>query len=692
MQTVRAFSIAAITMAVGACGPSAPAECPAVPTATPTSTPTAVASVTPSASATGSATPYTGHGAESVPPEILAKYAPPRLDPAVSRRVQAMLDVRAPSPGVVSNDGKQLYFSWTITGFRQVWRLDGPQRFPVQLTGGEDATTIAGIAPNDAFVIVGRDRKGEEYPGLYLVDPKVGQLVEIQHKPKVQTFFQFITDDSKYIYFRANDVKPDSYALYRYEVETKKIETIFTQDGIWEISDHEGTDKLLLVKQVGSNMEEYFEYIPSTKKLTPLFGQGERENHEALYGAGGDVLVLTPKLGEFRRLYRFKDGKMTPVTPDMKADVSGFSIDHDRKRILYQVNEQGYTKAYAMDAKSFKDIKLPKLPSADHVVFGATSHNGKYTAISVDTGTAPPTSYVLEWKGNKLAQWHKPSAPEVDTSKFARASLETYPAKDGTKIPMFVRRPEGCAKPSTPAAGAAAPAKDPCPVIVMFHGGPEAQALPGWSPRAQMIVDAGFVLVEPNVRGSDGYGRAWLHADDAAKRLDVITDLEDAAKYIRTAWAENGKAPKVGVTGGSYGGYATLMAMTMFGGTYDAGVSIVGISSLYTFLQNTAPYRRILRVSEYGDPEKDKDALLKLSPTSYLDKVQAPLLVIQGATDPRVPVGEALQFKEKLDAKKVPCELHIFADEGHGAQKRENQVLMYGHMIRFFKDHLVAKK
>jgi dipeptidyl aminopeptidase/acylaminoacyl peptidase len=311
----------------------------------------------------------------------------------------------------------------------------------------------------------------------------------------------------------------------------------------------------------------------------------------------------------------------------------------------------------------------------------STTRDGKYSTLSVDPGTAPPQSYVLEWKSGKLVKWHSPSAPELDTSTFARASLESYPARDGTSIPMFVRRPAGCDKAATP-----------CPVIVVFHGGPEGQAMPGFNVRAEIFVGAGFVYAEPNVRGSDGYGKTWLHADDGAKRLAIITDIEDAAKHVRSKWAVGGKAPKVGVAGGSYGGYSTLVAMTMFAGAYDAGASVVGISNLYSFLMNTAPYRRILRISEYGDPEKEKDMLLKLSPTTYVDKVNAPLLLIQGATDPRVPVGEAVQIKAQLDAKKTPSELIIFPDEGHGAQKRENQVLQFGHMVRFFEEHLLGKK
>jgi dipeptidyl aminopeptidase/acylaminoacyl peptidase len=192
------------------------------------------------------------------------------------------------------------------------------------------------------------------------------------------------------------------------------------------------------------------------------------------------------------------------------------------------------------------------------------------------------------------------------------------------------------------------------------------------------------------VRGSSGYGQAWLDADNGPKRLDVITDIEDAAIHIRKQWARNGVAPKVGVFGGSYGGYAALMAMTRFAGAYDAGVSSVGIANLLTFLQNTAPYRRALRISEYGDPVADHDALVQLSPTTWVDQLQAPLMIIQGANDPRVPVGESLLMFEAAQRRGVPVELLIFADEGHGASTRANQALEFGHLLRFFQQHLMS--
>ncbi len=480
------------------------------------------------------------------------------------------------------------------------------------------------------------------------------------------------------MYFTSNDRKPDSYVVYRWDIAKKAREVVFDkEDGLWRVSDMRDDGRLLLRKETGSLTAEYSEYDPAKQSLTPLLGQGEKEEYDARYGAkDGALVVSTNKLGEFRRLYAWSAGKLEPLGDDVKADVDWFDIDRKRTHVVYTTNEGGFTRPHALDARTLKPAKLPALPDADHVVFGATTPDGRYTTMGVDDGRHPLQGFVLDWANGRLEAWHAPSTPEIDTSRFARAQIDAYPARDGTKIPVLVRRPDRCT------------AQALCPVVVSFHGGPEGQARPGFSVGAQMFVDAGFVYVEPNVRGSDGYGKTWLHADDGRKRLDIITDIEDAGRWARAKFSAGGQAPKVGIYGGSYGGYSVLVGMTMFAGAYDAGVDVVGISDIRTFLRNTAPYRRLLRVSEYGDPDLDAEALAKLSPMTYVDRVKAPILIMQGATDPRVPAGEAIQIHDAIEQKGVPCELMLFPDEGHGAQKRENKVLMIGHAIRFFTEQL----
>lgn len=623
-------------------------------------------------------TTYSGLGAESVTPEDIATFAAPPLDSRITRRIQTMLDVRGASAGTLTRDGRRMFFNWRVTGNTQVWRQDGAMKLPIQLTGGEDNTSVAGVAPDDSYVVVQRDVGGQENPGIYLLDPRGGALKVVQHADKVRTRLQFISDDSRYLYFTANDIKADAYAIYRYDVKAGQRELVFDQPGLWEIADQRG-DEWLLIKNLGNTQQEVYTYNVASKQLAPLLGQNEVEEYAVMWGAKpGQVLVQTNKLGEYHRLYTLVGGRLTPITPEMRADVQSFAIDHARKRIYYSINDQGYTKTEVLDARTLEPVRLPKLPIADHTSLSSLSRNGRYAQFTLSGAKMPATPVVYDWQTKKVTTWRVPETPEVDVGTFANQSVETYPARDGTSIPMIVRRPDKCAA-------------DPCPVIVAFHGGPESQARPGFSATAQLYVDAGFVLVEPNVRGSAGYGKTWLHDDDGPKRLRVITDIEDAARYIRRAWAKNGVAPKIGVMGGSYGGYSTLMAMTYFAGAFDAGVALYSISSLDTFLMNTAPYRRILRISEYGDPVKDKEAIKQLSPITHVAKVKAPLLLVQGVNDPRTPVGEAVAIYRTLEARKIPAGLILFPDEGHGATKRSNIVLQIGHTIAFFEKHLLGK-
>ncbi|NRF69060.1 S9 family peptidase [Aquincola sp. S2] len=595
-----------------------------------------------------------------------------------------MLDLRPPGAGVLSPDGKRLYFSWRVTGVDQVWRLDGADRFPLQLTGGEDRTTIAAVSPDGRWLALERDRQGEENPGFYLQAADGGPLREVQHRPGVQTEFQHFSADSRFAYYVSNDVSRDSYAVYRYDIGAARAERLFDGQGFWRVADVQ-PGRLLLVKATGSRGREWSLFDEATRSATPLLGQGEYSDYVMRFGARpGHYVVVTSKSSGFLRVYEWAAGQsLTPVAVPggERWDVEGLLLDRARKRLYLTINEAGYTRVQVLDATTLQPLPLPWPAGLDHQIVAAASADGEQVVLALAPPDRPRETAVWNWRDRTLTRWTVPSTPEADTRQFAPATLESYPARDGTPIPMFVRRPARCL----------AAAEPPCPVIVHFHGGPESQSKPGFSPIWQFFVEAGFVIVEPNVRGSSGYGKAWLDADNGAKRLQVITDIEDAALHLRSAWTRNGVAPRIGVYGGSYGGYAALMAMTRFAGAYDAGVSNVGIANLLSFIENTAPYRRQLRVTEYGDPATDREAMIQLSPTRWVHQLKAPLMIVQGANDPRVPVGEALQMHEVARARGVPLELLLFADEGHGASTRANQALQWGHVLRFFQQHLPGR-
>jgi dipeptidyl aminopeptidase/acylaminoacyl peptidase len=627
---------------------------------------------------------YTGIGKDD--PKVAARvqeFAPSPIDSKLSRKVQNYQDLRSPGLGMLHPDKKRLFFSWRVTGTTQVWMVKRPQSFPVQYTGGEANTLLQDITPDGKFLILSRDFDGEENPGIYLQSVDGGELTTIQHTSKVQTFYEFSSSDSQWVYFRANDLKSDSYAIYKYNLKTKEKQLIFSEDGRWNVSDHWKEEKLLLSKAVTSVASEYFELDLATKKLEPLYGQGLKDEAYISYLDGKDqFLVLTNEFSDFKELYSWnrKTKKFKAIRKGQKYDITGMNMNEARTRLAIDSNQNAYSKMEVVRLPDFKKIEVATFKNADHVYSGSWTRNGSHLMIGVETAQSPRVSYSYQFENKILTQWVLPSSPEVDTKVFIRAQEIWIPTRDSAKIPAFVRVPKQCEKQFK---GDFSEGK--CPVIVHFHGGPEGQSRPGFNIWAQLFVEEGFIYVDPNVRGSEGYGKTYLESDNGPKRLQVVTDIEDIAKYIRAQWGN----PKVGVYGGSYGGYSTFYAMTRFSGNYDAGVAIVGMSDLISFLNNTAPYRRALRMSEYGNPDTDSEALKELSAINHLDKLKGPLMIIQGLNDPRVPAGEAIQIYDKLQAKKIPASLILFPDEGHGTQKRANKVLELGHTLQFLRAHLL---
>lgn len=618
---------------------------------------------------------YSGLGLASVSKENLAKYAPPAPVAELKNDIEKIVDIRTTTQGLVSNDGKSLFTNWNVTGTLQVWKLQGPKSFPVQLTGGEDRAQLVSITADNAWLVLQRDSKADENFGIYLMSPNGGPLKKVYYNPKHQAYVVGLSKDSKYLYYRVNDKSPSSYGIYRYDIKSEQTDVVWDQPGIWTLSGVK--DNLaILTLETGSMQNEHFILDLNTKKSEPLIGQNETEDYDVYFTPKkNEYVVVTNKLNDFRRIYILKDKKLKEITADFKADTNAGNISRDKKLLSFLVNDKGYSKGKILNLETRKVSDIPVQGPYEQMTLGQFSANNKYFTFSTQHHNEPQRNYVLNVATNKTTQWVTPSTPEVSTKDFIRPELLSYKTEDGTDIPMFVWRSEKCKK-------------EACPVIISFHGGPESQFIPTFSPVINYYTTQGFVYVAPNVRGSDGYGKKWLKADNGADRLKVITDIRDASRFIKQNWKVNGQSRQVGIMGGSYGGYSTLVGMSLFAEDYDAGVAIVGMSSLITFIENTAPYRRALRMNEYGDPSKDRAVMEKLSPVSYIDKVTKPLLILHGATDPRVPVGEALQFFETVKGKNAKDQLVIFPDEGHGVQKRPNIVLLHSYAVDYFKKNL----
>ena len=279
----------------------------------------------------------------------------------------------------------------------------------------------------------------------------------------------------------------------------------------------------------------------------------------------------------------------------------------------------------------------------------------------------PPEVYA--WRGGDTAERRTTSNPAAAVEGLVQPSSARVPTPDGEQIPVLAMvppQPDGSA-------------------VLIIHGGPEAATVRNWNPVAAALALAGHTVVLPNVRGSTGYGRRWLSMDDVDKRLDSVADLVAVRDWLPTLGVDPGR---VALYGGSYGGYMVLAGLTFYPELWAAGVDIVGISSLVTFLQNTSAYRRAYREREYGRLAEDRAVLEAASPLPIIDRVRAPLLVIHGANDPRVPLSEAEQVVAAVRGNGIECQLLVYPDEGHGLAKRANQLDAYPQVLDFLARQL----
>jgi len=281
--------------------------------------------------------------------------------------------------------------------------------------------------------------------------------------------------------------------------------------------------------------------------------------------------------------------------------------------------------------------------------------------------------WVWDLPQEKLWQATRSSLGGIAPESFVEPALVHYPTFDEREIPAFLFLPRD------------KPARD-LPVVINVHGGPEGQARPIFNPVNQYLAAQGYAVLAPNVRGSSGYGYTYMSLDDVRKRMDSVADLRHAALWLRASGIANPQ--RIVVMGGSYGGFMVLSAITTYPDLWAAAVDIVGIANFVTFLENTHPWRRKLRESEYGSLENDREFLEGISPIRRVNEITAPLFVIHGANDPRVPIGEAEQIVAALRQRQVPVEYLRFEDEGHGLIKRANRLVAYPAIARFLDEHL----
>ena len=500
------------------------------------------------------------------------------------------------------------------------------------------------------------------------------------------------SDDGTQLAYSSTSRNGTDTDVWLRDMRSGTAKPLVTAGGNWSAMDFSPDGKQLLVIKFVSANEMYPGVVDlATGKLEVFPVDGGKAAFGGFQWApdGKSVYYISdePYQGQHREFQtlRWHDpdaNAFKELSADIPWDADSLNISDDGRYLAYTTNEDGIAKLHVHALPGLAKVRLPELPVG--LVGGlAFSPDGKRLGLTLNTATSPSDAYVIDLDAAKLTRWTRSEVGGLDASKFVAPTLVRFPTFDTVDgkprtIPAFYY------KPATP------PKNGKYPVVISIHGGPESQALPSFSPNAQFLAnELGIALLVPNVRGSSGYGKTYLTLDNADKREDSVKDIGALLDWI--AKQPELDASRVGVQGGSYGGYMVLSSLMHYGDRIKAGVDIVGISHFGTFLNNTESYRRDLRRAEYGD-ERDpamKAVFDRISPLNNASKITSPLFVAQGKNDPRVPYTEAEQIVGAVRGNGKPVWYLLFADEGHGFQKKANADYYGAATMLFWQQHLL---
>lgn len=605
-----------------------------------------------------------------------------------SHSFERYLNVRTAYGTSFSPDGKRISFLTDITGVAEVWSIPidlsaTTPAWPEQLTFSGERVQGASFSPVADTILVSADVGGNERTQLYTLSADGTFFIKLTDRPEVIYQFGDWSPDGMRIAYSSNERDIRFSDVYERPIAGGKPRLLLQQDGTNSARRYSPDGRSLLVERYDSNIRNQLFLVDCTtgeaRTLTPHIQDGPAFHAFSSWAADGQSLYLLSDRGrQFHSLAQLNlaTGEMTYLRDDpWGAEL--LAVTDDGTRLALVTNEDGYSQLELFDVslgwQARQTLPTPQLPPGvlDELTW---SHDGKRLAFTLDAANYNPDVWIWDVAEGALWQATRSSRGGIPQESFVMPTLIHYSTFDGRKIPAFLFTPQG-----EQARG--------LPVVVYVHGGPEGQSRPIFNPVIQYLVARGYGVLAPNVRGSTGYGYAYQSLDDVRLRMDSVKDLQYAARWL----AESGTADarRIAVMGGSYGGFMTLSALTTYPDLWAAGVDIVGIANFVTFLENTGPWRRKLREAEYGSLEQDREFLEQISPINSIDRIAAPLFVVHGANDPRVPLGEAEQIVAAARSRGLPVEYMVFSDEGHGLVRRTNRLVAYPAIAHFLDEHLL---
>lgn len=599
------------------------------------------------------------------------------------------LNMRAAGGATFHPTAARIAFITDISGVPQVWAIDTDGGWPDQLTFAAERVNFARYAPVGGHLVFGMDSGGNEQQQLYLLSPDGGRVTDLTQRSDAFHYWGDWSADGQSLAFASNRRHPQFFDVYTHHLPTDETRCVYQADAYTMAGPFSPDGSKLVLTRVNGSLDDDLLLLDlatgAATHLTPHTGKATY--HGVAWAADGRGLYLVTDQGRDTVALAYLDlaGGGLTVLDDTAWDVEALALSPDGRTLAYSVNVDGYSDLRFLDTTTRQRgpgvTRLPRGvisvlpicrdPGADQPL--AWSPDGRRLAVSFSSGTNVPDVWLVASGGEARRLTHSGQAG-IPQAALVEPGLVRYPSFDGLEVSAFYYVP--------PQAQGA----EKRPVVVQVHGGPESQSRPAFNAVVAYFVNRGYAVLLPNVRGSTGYGRRYAHLDDVDRRMDSVADLEASVQWLVAEGAADPR--RIAVMGGSYGGFMTLAAVTEYPDLWAAGVDIVGIGNFVTFLERTGAYRRAHRESEYGSLAHHRDVLERISPIHKVNRITAPLMVIHGANDPRVPIYEAEQMVAALQARQQPVEYLRFADEGHGIVKLGNRIVAYGAIGEFLDRYL----
>ena len=593
--------------------------------------------------------------------------------------IEQFMDNEAVGGGSFSTDNSSLLVSSNRSGIYNV--------YTIAVKGGEmnaitksDSTSISANSyfPNDNRMLLSADGNGDEIDHLFVRELD-GTINDITPEKGAKSGFYGWSDDDQYLYFGSNKRNPRYFDIYKMSIEDYSSEMIYQDDSGLNFSGMSSDENYFAVtKSLNTNDSDLSLYNVKTKEMFQVNTNQSANSAQDFSKDNSTFYYTTDDGAEFAYLmsYNLETQEKKKVI-EKSWDISGAGFTSQGTYMVVYVNDDGKNAIEVLDSKTMKPIDLPDFGDKSITSVGF-SDDEKWMRLYVGGSNSPSNLYTYNFETKEQKKLTNVLNEEINADDLVTAKVIRFESFDGTVIPAIYYLPKQ------------ASVEKKVPAMVWVHGGPGGQTRQGFSSLVQYMVNHGYAVLAVNNRGSSGYGKTFYQMDDLNHGEKDLQDCVEGKNWLASQTEIDGD--KIGIIGGSYGGYMTMAALTYTPEEFDVGVNLFGVTNWIRTLKSIPPYWESQRKSLYqelGDPfSADSVRLKRISPLFHTDKVTKPLIVLQGAQDPRVLQVESDEIVAGVRKNGVPVEYVLFEDEGHGFVKKENQIESYSRILKFLDKHL----